>query len=131
MTIITIFVSSLCLTTILVTLKAVEIKYKKRNFIFNLLEHTDDWAEKVISGLKFKLLQLVQIVRYIVLVETKEICKNLLEKIEEKIANEYRAKQLIIMGRKNIPINNSASFYLKKIHEEKQNMEKGKIEESL
>ena len=126
---IVIFVSSLLIASALIFFKAVELKSGKRNFALGFLCRLDAKSEKLISDLRFRWSQLAQSVRYIALVQTKIICKNLLDKIEEKIMNEYRAKQsAIIMGHKNIINRGSVSFYLKKIAENKGVGEKGRIE---
>jgi hypothetical protein len=52
-------------------------------------------------------------------------------KIHLAILAEYRKRQEVIMGRKNIANKGSVSFYLKKITEDKKEGEKGKIEDSL
>lgn len=128
---IVIFASSLFTASALITVKAVEIKYGKRNFILELLSKLDAKSDKLISDVKFKALQIIQSVRYIVLVQIKAVCKNLLDKVEEKIMNEYKARHTMIMGQKNITNRGSVSFYLKKITEDKSNGQKGKIEQSL
>jgi len=128
MTTIVIFISSLLTASILVIIKAVELKYGKKNIILRLLSRLDLKSEQFVAELKFKALQLIQSVRYIILVQSKAVCKSLLYKIEEKIMDEYKAKQsAIIMGRKNITNKGAVSFYLKKITEERYNAHRGKI----
>jgi hypothetical protein len=131
MTTIVVFVSSLFVALAFLGLKAVEIKYGKKNILLDLLSRFDLRTDKLISDLKFRSLQLIQSARYIVLVQTKAVCKKLLETVEEKIMDEYRARYTMIMGQKEIAGNGSASFYLKKISEDKSSGRKGKIEESL
>jgi len=94
-----------------------------------LFRKFDSKADEVIAVLKFKGLQLVQSIRYIALVQTKIVCKNLLNKVEQKIADEYKVRQSTLMGHKDITSKGSVSFYLKKITEEKSNGKKGKIED--
>jgi hypothetical protein len=131
MTTIVVFTLSLFTMSAFIAIKAVEIKYEKRNLLFCLLGKCDIKSEKLVSDMKFKVLQLIQTVRYLVLVKTKEVCKNLLEKVEEKIMNEYRTRHMMIMGHKDIVSKGSVSFYLKKINEGKNLSGKGKIEEVL
>ena len=116
---------------LLVLFKAIELKCGKKNIILGCIVKLDGKSEKIVSDLKFKALQLIQSIRYIVLVQTKAVCKNLLEKVERKIMDEYRMKHTMIMGQREIVGNGSASFYLRKITEEKSNSQKGKIEESF
>lgn len=125
---IVIFVSSLFIASALIFFKAIELKYGKKNFILNLICRLDAKAEVLVSSLKFRWIQLVQSIRYIALVKTKIICKNLLDRVEARIVDEYRARQSVIMGRRNIMNRGSASFYLRKITENKGIGEKGRIE---
>ncbi len=126
---IVIFASSILILSVFVAIKAVEMKYEKRNLLLCLLGKCDAKSEKLVSDFKFKILQLIQSVRYIVLVQTKVVCKNLLDRVEEKIINEYKARHMMIMGQKNIANRGSVSFYLKKINESKGLSGRGKIEE--
>ena len=89
----------------------------------------DHQCDYCVSGLKFRCLQFVQTIRYILFVQLKEIIKHFWSQIHERIKHEYKIRQEIIMGRKEIINNGSASFYLKKITEHKGNGEKGKIHE--
>ncbi|MEK7635075.1 MAG: hypothetical protein AAB446_01425 [Patescibacteria group bacterium] len=130
-TTIVVFASSLFLLAVFVAIKAVEVKYEKRNLLLCLLGKCDTKSEKLVSDFKFKTLQIIQSVRYIVLVQVKEVCKTLLENVEEKIVNEYRARHMMIMGHKEIANKGSVSFYLKKINEGKTLSGRGKIEEVL
>jgi len=126
------FVFSLLAASVLVVVKAIEIKYGKKNLILNILSKLDSKVESFVLNLKFRILQIVQSVRYVVLVRAKEVCKNFLVKIEQKIMDEYKSRQsTIMMGRKDIANRGSVSFYLKKITEDKCNGQKGKIEQSL
>ena len=128
---ITIFASSLSVASLLLLAKAIEIKFGKKNLILNLIGKMDQKAIDLISTLKFRSLQFIQTIRYIILVQSKETIREFIDKIQLQIVNEYQARQELIMGRKNIPNKGSVSFYLKKITEEKGNIGRGKIEDSL
>ena len=128
---IVVFASSLFIASAFVSVKAVELKYGRKNIILRLIGKFDSKCDNCVSGFKFKGLQLVQSVRYIVLVQIKEICKDLFKKAEEKIISEYKKRRDVVMGKKDIADKGSVSFYLKKITEDKSNGEKGKIEDSL
>ncbi|MEK7669087.1 MAG: hypothetical protein AAB350_00650 [Patescibacteria group bacterium] len=131
MTTIVIFGSSLFMALILLLTKAMELKYGNKNIILRFIGKLDSKFETVVSNLKFRGLQLTQSIRYIFLVQAKEICKDCFKKIEEKAVNEFKKRQDVIMGKKEIASKGSVSFYLKKITEDKGNGEKGKIEDSL
>jgi hypothetical protein len=127
-----IFASSLFVALVLITLKAFELRCGKKNFALSCICKLDSKSENLVSRLKLMWLQISQSVRYIVLVQTRKICKDLLEKIETRITNEFRARQnAIMMGHKEIMNKGSVSFYLKKIAEHKSNGGVGKIEESF
>jgi len=127
-----IFASSLFMASGLVLIKAIELRNEKKNFLLKLVNLLDSRFNKIISTLKFKSLQLIQSIRYIVLVEIKRIAKDLFYQVQEKIISEYKKRQeIIIVGKKNIVNKGSVSFYLKKIAEDKGNGEKGKIEDDL
>jgi hypothetical protein len=130
-TTIVVFILSFIIALAFLALKAVEIKYEKRNIFCELLGKFDTSAHKLATNLKFKSLQIIQSARYIILVEAKEATRKLFEKLEQKIIDEYRVRHTMIMGQKEIATTGSASFYLRKITENKDSGIKGKIEESL
>ena len=105
------------------------MKFGKKSIILIIIGKLDKRAETLATFIKFKSLQLIQIVRYMISIKAKEIIKDLSNKVQNKLADEYRARQEIIMGRKNIVSKGPASFYLKKISENKESGEKGKIED--
>lgn len=131
MTIIIIFALSLFVALAFVSIKAIELKNGKKNIILELVGKFDHQCDYCVSSLKFRCSQFVQTVRYILFVQLKEIIRHFWNNVHEKIMHEYKIRQEIIMGRKQITTNGSASFYLKKITEHKGNGEKGKIEDSL
>ena len=131
MTTIVVFASSLFITSVLVLVKAMELRTGKKNFILELVCKLDSTCHKLVSGLKFKSLQLVQTVRYILFVQSKIFFKNLLTQVIEKIEDEFKLRQNVLMGHKNIIDRGSASFYLKKITEHKENGMRGKIVEEM
>lgn len=131
MTTIVVFASSLFVALAFVSIKAIELKYGRKNIILELVGKFDQQCDYCVSSLKFRCLQFVQTIRYILFVQLKEIIKHFWNKIHEKIMHEYKIRQEIIMGRKEIVSNGSASFYLKKISEDKCNGGKGKIEDCL
>lgn len=128
---IVVFASSLFVTSAFVSLKAVELRYGKKNIILELIGKFDSKCDCCVSNLRFRSLQLVQSIRYIMLVQIKEVCKDLFYKVKEKIKEEYKIRQNTMMGQKDITNKGSVSFYLKKITEDKCNGEKGKIEDCL
>ena len=97
-----------------VSIKAIELKYGRKNIILELVGKFDHQCDYCVSGLKFRCLQFVQTIRYILFVQLKEIIKHFWSQIHERIKHEYKIRQEIIMGRKEIINNGSASFYLKR-----------------
>jgi hypothetical protein len=131
MAIVITFVSSLLLVLILLLFKAIELRFGKRNFILELLRKLDTRSEKLISTLKFRAWQAIQSVRYLFVVKIRSVIEEWTESIQRKIIHEYKLQQNTVMGRKQIANNGSASFYLKKISEEKTSVGRGKIEDGL
>lgn len=124
-----VFGSSLSVASILLGVKAFELRCGRKNAVLALLCRLDSRFDKLVANLKFRGLQLVQSVRYILFVHSKIVLRDLVDKLVEKIVHEYKARQnTIIMGRKKIVSKGSASFYLKKITEDKSNGGRGKIE---
>lgn len=129
---IVVFASSLFLSSVLVLAKAIEIKREKKNFFLKIVGKLDGGLDKTLSTLKFKALQVVQTVRYILLVKSKEFFNDLFNEAKEKFLEELKNRHnIIIMGRKEIAHKGSVSFYLKKITENKGHGLKGKIEDSF
>jgi hypothetical protein len=126
-----VFTSSFSITSFLVLIKAIELKNNKKNILLRLINRLDSRLNKLVSFLKFKSLQLIQSIRYIILVEAKEVAEDLFYGAREKILNEYKIRQNMIMGRKEVISNGSVSFFLRHITENKDNREKGKIQNSL
>lgn len=129
MTLIYVFGSSLLLAGLLVVIKAVEIRSQKNNILLGLFRKLEPASGRFVSWAKFSILQIIQSVRYILFVHSRVVCRNILDRIADKIMEEYKVRHNMIMGRREIVGNGSASFYLKKITETKGSG--GKIEESL
>lgn len=132
MTTIIIFCLSFFISTIFVVIKYFEIKKGNKNSMLGILNKLDDKALVFFHSTKFRSLQLIQTIRYIILVKVKELLIELFEKYKNRIIEEYRLrKNSILIGKKQIKNKGSVSFYLKKITEHKGNGERGKIEDRL
>jgi hypothetical protein len=127
---IVVFASSLSVLSIFVFIKALDLKFGNENTLLKLIRKADKKSEELVSGLRFRMLQIVQTVRYIILVQVKAYFKELVQSTEERIRQEYIARHEAIMGRRQIASNGSASFYLKKITETKV-AGRGKIEQEF
>lgn len=125
-----VFASSLLIAVLLLALKVIELKYGKKNIFLNLINKLEARAVKTLTWVNFTGLQIIQSLRYIVLVKIKNATKDLFKKVEDRLFQEFKKRQDIVMGRKEILSKGSASFYLKKITETK-GVEKGKIEDTL
>ena len=90
MTTVVVFSSSLFIATAMVIIKAIELRRGKINFLLALFRKFDSHSDKFVAKMKFIALQLLQSARYIILIQIKETCKSLLEKVEKKIAEEYQ-----------------------------------------
>lgn len=124
-----VFALSLFMASALVAMKAIELKKEKKNILLKLINKLDSRLINLVASLKFKSLQLIQSIRYIILVEAKRIGQEMFDRVQQKAISEYKKRQeVIIVGKKEIINKGSASFYLKKITEDKGSVGKGKIE---
>ena len=128
MSTIIVFGISLVIAFVLICLKAIELKYQRENFILRILGLLDEQTEKLTSNIKFRTLQIIQTVRYLLLVHSKNVAKEMVGKAQDRIVKEYELRESTLMGRKNISNRGSVSFYLKKIVTDKG---AGRIEEDL
>lgn len=126
-----VFASSLVASLTLISFKAFEIKKGNKHFILEFINRLDSRLDKLVVFLKFKGLQFIQTVRYIVLIKMRDLAQNFFHKAQERLASEIKLRQEIMMGKKDIMSKGSVSFYLKKITEDKGHTRRGKIEESL
>jgi hypothetical protein len=115
-----VFASSLLILSIFLILKALELKSGNKNLLLGLISKFETEANLLVKTLKFRSLQLNQTVRYLVFVKSKLLWNEIFNKIHLAILAEYRKRQEVIMGRKNIANKGSVSFYLKKITEDKK-----------
>jgi len=127
MTTIVVFGSSLVLSFAIFVMKKLEISQNNENFVLKKIRKLDPYAEKLIATLKFRLLQAIQSIRYIVVVHIPAIISRHAEKLKEDALKEYRARHERLMGRKDISNKGAVSFFLKKIDENKRNGDKGEI----
>ncbi len=129
MTTVVIFGSSLFAASLLILLQSWDLRKSKKNIILSLLGKLDPIAERMLETLRFRLLQAIQTVRFIILVWSKEFVGNISRKAQDRILREFESRKETMMGKKDIKNNGSVSFYLRKIKEDKSNGEKGKIED--
>ncbi len=131
MTNIVFFFVSLFIVFVLFVLKLVSVSKNRDIFPLNIFRITDPKAEKLIDYLKYKIYQIVQTLRFLVIVKMPEVLKHEKNKMQEKIAEKIDKQRDVILGKINIKDNGSSSFYLKEISEQAKNEEKGRIDESL
>ncbi len=124
-----IFASSLILALLLLFLKYLELRFQKKNSILEYIRRYDVKTENILLRIKFLLVQFIQSIRYLVLVHLKEIIIVFFDRFYDKIREFYHLKKDSIMGKKTLLSKGSASFYLKKIKEDKSNSVKGSIED--
>ncbi len=128
---IVVFGSSFVLAIFLFLAKAIELRRDSASFVLRPLNSLNDRAERLALNMKFRLLQIIQTVRYICLVHLPALADRTVEGAKEKVLREVEARRKVIMGHKDIVSKGSASFFLKKIDENKKNGEKGEINDSL
>ena len=127
-----IFASSLILLVLLIVLKALELRFGTKNSILGYIGRFDEKTEQALLKAKFFTLQLIQSIRYILLVHIRELIVLWFDTLHKKLIDSYSARRDTIMGKRDLSHSGSASFYLKKITEDKNDTEKGMIlDESL
>ena len=129
MTPIYIFAGSFLISFVILIAKVLE-RGDSSSFVLKGFRKLDPKAEKFIQEFKYRVLQVIQTVRYLALVHVPMMMKELAHEIRESAMREYRVSQDIIMGRKNIVNKGAVSFYLKRIKEEKGAV-RGQIQDSL
>lgn len=131
MTIVLVFLGSLFCASALVMLKDLEVRRKKKNFALGILGRLDEKSLALASSIKYRSLQFIQSIRYIILVEAKNFLFAWAKDSWQRIYSEYlKARERALSGQKEINSRGSVSFYLKKITDEKGGV-KGRIEETL
>lgn len=103
----------------------------KKNPITFVLSLLDKPSEKIISALSFRWKQVNQTIRYIVFIVIPQRSEEAFKQMKGRAVDNYNKKKDALMGKKDLPLSTSASFYLKKIKEDKQNGKSGKIVDSL
>lgn len=127
---ITIFGLSVLLALSIILSKLFEQRSQRANFILRLCRKFDPRAESFTNKFRFRILQLVQTVRYLFIVHLPQIMREVISEVQQGAMREYRVSQSIIMGRKNIVNKGAVSFYLKRIKEEKGS-ERGEIQDNM
>lgn len=110
--------------------KLIEQKTNRTILLLKVLRKFDPNAESFITKFRYRTLQLIQTVRYILIVHIPQIIREIGSEIHQGAMREYRISQSIIMGRKNITNKGAVSFYLKKIKEERESG-RGEIQDNM
>jgi hypothetical protein len=126
-----VFASSLSIASILLILKAIELRFSRKNILLRFISRFDAKVLSILEVLRFRFFQLIQTVRYVLMVKSLEVFRDLFFRVEHRVMNEYRLRQENMMGRRDIINKGSVSFYLKKIAEDKGVGEKGQIVEEI
>ena len=100
-----------------------------------MLSRFDSASERLLNSIHFKLYQAVQSVRYLILVHLPEKGRVKINKTKEAVEEGFKKQKDVVMGRKELKVNGSSSFFLRKMTEHKngnstlENGERGKIED--
>lgn len=126
---ITVFGLALFLLILLVLIKSFELKKGGENSILKQVGRLDQSTSRIFERVSYLYKQVTQSIRYIVLVRLLNILKDNARRGLEYSKKEYEARRGAIMGKRYLSHRGSASFYLKKIAEERENTGKGKIQD--
>jgi len=131
MTTVVLFGSSSILAGLILILKWFELRSGKNGFLLLLLNKLNPHAESLIQKLRLGALQIVQTIRYIVLVRIPGALDNAVEKARMSAVRELESRKGMLLGRRDITSRGSVSFFLRKMNENKQNGERGEINDPL
>jgi hypothetical protein len=125
------FGSSFLLLVILFVGKSSEQKSGNKNFINKAAGLLDGLASKILDFLYFRWKQISQTVRYIIFIMIPHRSEEAFRQMKGKAVNQYNKQRDSLMGKKDLVSSSSASFFIKKIREDKKNTKEGKIDDLL
>ena len=129
MFLIILFGISLFVLILLFTGKFFESRSLKPNFISSLFKKLDPLAEKLFGQVAFRYRQVDQTLRYIFLVLLPRKSEESLKQAKEAAIGEYKRRKELVLGKRELAKNGSASFFLKKMKEDKMKSKPGRIED--
>jgi hypothetical protein len=115
---------------LLILFKYIELRTGKRVFAHDAVMRWNTGATSLVTTVKYRVFQFIQIIRYIVLVKLPEKGRVSYQEAREVAVREVEKRREVLMGRKVLKQNGSVSFFLKKIKEEAPRGD-GKIEEEI
>lgn len=128
-----IFAVSFLLLSILFLSKHREAITGEKNSLGKALTPLDNKASKVLYAIHYRFYQLVQTIKFVFLVKIPEKGRVKIHKTKDSVVKEYKKQKDVIMGKKELNQNGSASFFLRKIDETKNkkenDSERGRIED--
>jgi len=126
-----IFAFSALLLIILFFAKSRSILSGNQNFILRAISILDIPASNFFEFLGFRWKQIYQTVRYIFVILIPQRSEEAFKQMKGKAVENYKKQKDTLMGKKELINSSSASFFLKKMKEEKKNSKNGKIEETI
>ncbi len=119
------------LLLILFFAKSRSILSGNQNFVLRGVSVLDNPASKLFVSLSFRWKQISQTVRYIIFIVIPHRSEEAFKQMKGRAVHHYNKQKDTLMGKKEILNSSSASFFLKKMKEEKKNTKSGKIEETM
>jgi hypothetical protein len=123
-----VFLIALFGVAVILLSKYIELRTGKRTLLQRVLDRLNGNSALFISGIKYRIFQFIQIIRFIILVKLPEKGRVSYNEARDVAAREYEKKREVLMGRKVLKNNGSVSFFLKKIKQDVSHGE-GRIEE--
>jgi hypothetical protein len=102
--------------------------FVSKKFEKNYLAKFDSKSEKFITDFEFRLKQIIQTTKYILLVVIPRRSEESLKKGKDVAMREFNKHKDVVLGKKELK-DGGASFFLKKMKEEMKNKETGEIQD--
>ena len=129
------FVPSFLVLSALFLSKHRELRTHNQTLLGRLLSRFDVKSEAVLSAVHYRLYQIVQTIRYVLVVHLPEKGRVKIIQTKDAVEQSYRKQKDAVMGKKELKQNGSSSFFLRKMSEHKdvgsnrENTERGRIED--
>lgn len=129
MAIIIIFAISLIGLVLLFSSKLVVEKSGNMNLFSTAISKLDPSAARMNAAVSFKWKQIIQTVKYVLFILIPHRTEESWKEAKKAAVGHYKKQKDILMGKKNFSNSVSASFYLKKIKEDRLNGKDGMIDD--
>ncbi|MEK7642459.1 MAG: hypothetical protein AAB392_01555 [Patescibacteria group bacterium] len=128
---IVIFALSVIVASLLIVLRLLAMRSSRESLPLRFMSKYDSATQDFVDNLRFRILQVIQTIKYLTLVHMPSVADSTIAKYKLKMLDKLETQRNLLMGRKNIQNRGSVSFFLKKIDETKKQTPKGFINDTL